>query len=656
MKINTNYFWLLVCFVIFAGQAKATLQVQNYNSPSSTNLVAIEIEKTLTSAQSNLLLNRIDSKYWNFPLYLGSMYTSQYILLRHWLKLSFVNYSLKFHDLPKSPVDEAYFKNYLQKTQMQDGSWQIIYDYNTLRGDLNATILHYAALKAMGAKDSDSILIKAKNFILKNGGIKKSSLFTKIALSLFGNYSWSEIPNIPYILFDENFPMNYKNFGQWIGPHLFPISYLKNVEAKKQLGPNFDLSELWITLPSEIRENNQDNYYSSSKVPRYIDRELLLKIIARQKPNGSFGGYTTATLFSLVALRQYQHFYHDLDKEIEAAIFKGLTFVDSLYFNSGTSSYLGVTCDGRYWDTALIGQGLLETGTSPQIFNESSQYLLGIQDRASGGFGFGLDFEEYMDTDDTAEILLYFKKAGVQNKQTDQAISWLLSMQNRDGGWGAFDRDNTGNFILKFATRDFLDSADMFDESSADVTGHILEALAAYGYTIENSQAVRDAVEYLSMTQDDNLPAWLGRWGNNYIYGSSASLIGLMKAGVSSKTKYVQDSIQWLINCQNKHDGGFGESFDSYSNPERACKGISTPSQTAWALMALIETGNGKTQTAKAAAAYLVNSYQANGNQWIDKDTFVATGHPKIVPMHYPSYAWAFSLMALSRYQNQFTK
>lgn len=656
MKISTLYFYLFICLVIFASQAKATLQIQNHNATSSTNLATIEIEQTLTNAQANLLLKRIDNKYWNYPSYLGSMYTSQYILLRHWLELSFVNNSLKLHDMPKSPIDEDYFKNYLQKTQMQDGSWQIIYDYNTLRGDLNATILHYAALKAMGAKDNDSILIKAKNFILKNGGIKKSSLFTKMALSLFGNYSWSEIPNIPYILFDENFPLNYKNFGQWIGPHLFPISYLKNVEAKKQLGPSFDLSELWVNLPSEIRENNQENYYSSSKAPRYIDRELLLKIIARQKPNGSFGGYTTATLFSLIALRQYQHFYHDLDKEIETAIFKGLNFVDSLYFNSGTSSYLGVTCDGRYWDTALIGQGLLEAGTSPQIFNESSQYLLGIQDRTSGGFGFGLDFEEYMDTDDTAEILLYFKKVGIQNRQTDQAISWLLSMQNKDGGWGAFDRDNTGNFILKFATRDFLDSADMFDESSADVTGHILEALAAYGYTIENSQAVRDAVEYLSMTQDDHLPAWLGRWGNNYVYGSSASLIGLMRAGVSLKTDYVQDSIQWLINCQNKKDGGFGESFDSYSNPERACKGISTPSQTAWALMALIETGNGKTQTAKAAAAYLVKSYQANGNQWIDKDTFVGTGHPKIVPMHYPSYAWAFSLMALSRYQNQFTK
>jgi squalene-hopene/tetraprenyl-beta-curcumene cyclase len=614
--------------------------------------IKADIQKTLVSAQSQLLQSRVDNKFWNYPLYLGPMYTSQYVLLRHWLELSFANNSLKIHDLPASRFNKEYFKNYLINSQMPDGSWQIIYDFNIMTGDINATILHYAALKIMGLSVNDPVLINAKKFILKKGGVKKASLFTKIALSLFGNHSWQDIPNIPYIIFDEDFALNYKNFGQWIAPHLFPISYLQKVEAKKQLGPQFDLSELWVKLPAEISKNNARNYYSSSKKPRHLDRELLLKILASQKPHGSFGGYTTATLFSLITLQQYQHFFTDLDNEINMAIFRGLEFVDDLYFNAGESSYMGVTCDGRYWDTALIGQGLLESGMSPQSFTQSSQYLLGIQDKVSGGFGFGLDFETQMDTDDTAEILLYFKKAGVQNWQTDQAITWLLKMQNRDGGWGAFDRNNTGNIILKLATVDFLDSADMFDESSADVTGHILEALAAYGYTFENSPAVRKAVDYLIDAQDKNLSAWLARWGTNYIYGTSASIIGLIKAGVDPKSDFIENSIIWLMRCQNKYDGGFGEGFDSYGNPQRACKGISTPSQTAWALMALIEAGYGNSPVARSAALYLLKSYKERGNKWKDKDTFVGTGHPKIVPMHYPSYAWAFSLMALSRFQN----
>jgi squalene-hopene/tetraprenyl-beta-curcumene cyclase len=533
---------------------------------------------------------------------------------------------------------------------LKDGSWPIIQDLNSLNGDLNTTIAHYAALKAMGAKTTLPELIKAKMFILKNGGIKNASIFTKILLSLFGNYSWEEIPNIPYILFDEHFFLNYKNFGQWIAPHLFPISYLEKAKTLKQLGPNFDLSELWINVPESVRKNNLNNYYSNSYAPDYNDRALLLKILTKQKPNGSFGGYTSATLFSLMALENYQYFQNDLDKDINSAIIKGINFVDNLYFNSGDSSYLGTTCDGRYWDTAFIGQGLLESNLNQKYLTQTSKYLLEIQNYASGGYGFGLDFEDVMDTDDTAEILLYFKKSGIENYQKEKTINWLFTMQNDDGGWGAFDRNNTGNFILKFATREFLDSADMFDESSADVTGHILEALSAFGYTIKNSQAVRNAVLYLSKSQDPNAPAWQGRWGSNYIYGTSSSLIGLIKAGVNPQTDLIQNSIRWLTNCQNKFDGGFGESFLSYSDSSKICQGISTPSHTAWALMALIESGHGDSLVAQNAALYLLKSYKENGNQWVDKNTFVGTGHPKIVPMHYPSYAWAFSLMALSRY------
>lgn len=610
-----------------------------------------EVNSTISSTQSQLMGNIIEDKYWFYPLYLGSMYTSQYILLRKWLELSFEQNSLKLHELPPSRLNETYFKEFLIKTQLRNGSWQIIYDVNKPQGDINTTILHYAALKVMGFKGDSEILKKAKDFILKSGGIEKSSLFTKIVLSLFGNYSWSKIPSIPYIVFEENFPMNYKKFGQWIGPHLFPISYLRKTEVRKQLGPEFDLSELWNNLPSQVQKNQSQIFYSSSYKPSDSDRDLIIKMLGKQKREGSFGGYTTASLFSAIAFQQYQHFSNDLDAEINTATARAIEFVDNLYFNAGNSSYLGVTCEGRYWDTALIGQGLLESGMNPAKFDKSMQYLFSVQDKTTGGFGFGLDFESFMDTDDTAEILLYFHKAGIKNAQTEKAIQWLFSMQNDDGGWGAFDRNNNGNFILEFATREFLDSADMFDESSPDVTGHILEALSAYGYTVKNSSAVRRAVEYLLTTNEEKIPAWLGRWGVNYVYGTSASLIGLTQAGVDPKTEKIVSSVKWLMGCQNS-DGGFGDTWASYTDVKKACKGISTPSQTAWALMALVETGNADTPAARNAALYLTNSFKERGNKFLDRGTFVGTGHPQIVPMHYPSYAWAFSLMALSRYRD----
>jgi squalene-hopene/tetraprenyl-beta-curcumene cyclase len=640
---------LLLSFVYLQMYLPPQAQSQSPN----THLMS-EISSTLALAQTQTLKLQVNKTYWNYPLYLGSMYTSQYILLRHWILRSSKNNRSYDRALPNSPLDENKFKTELLDTQRTDGSWPIIFDSNTLRGDLNATILHYASLKVMGLKPTDTVLINARKFILKNGGITKASLFTKIALSLTGNYNWSNIPTIPYIVFDENFYLNYKNFGQWIAPHLFPISYLQKVDARKQLGPEFVLNELWIELPNAIAKNNSKFHYENSSKPDFTDQIILLKMLGRQKPQGSFGGYTTATLFTLAALTHYQQYRSDFDSSINSAIERGLNFVDQLYFNSGSSSYMGVTCDGRYWDTALIGQGLLESGVNAQVFAPTNQYLLKIQDQASGGFGFGLDFESYMDTDDTAEILLYFKKSGIHNSKVDRALNWLLSMQNDDGGWGAFDRNNTGNFILKMATNEFNDSADMFDESSPDVTGHILEALAAYGFRSENSMVVRRAIDYLQNHQDDKLPAWSGRWGSNYIYGTSASLIGLLHAGVNPQLEWIQNSVDWLMKCQNKYDGGFGESFDSYARPTLACKGISTPTQTAWALMAMIETGKGESPQAQAAAQYLVRSFQSNGQQWVDKNTFVGTGHPKIVPMHYPSYATAFSMMALARYQKLF--
>lgn len=644
MKISKIFFNILILVNIAFNSS--------LSGATEKNQLLEDIKSTLSSAQSQVMNNQIDNKYWFYPLYLGSMYTSQYILLRQWLELSFEKNALKLHDLPPSRLNKEYFKKFLIQTQLKDGSWQIIYDVNTPQGDINSTIMHYAALKVMGFKTDDEILQKAKNFILKNGGIEKSSLFTKIVLALFGNYSWSKIPSIPYIVFDEGFGMNYKSFGQWIGPHLFPISYLRKVEVKKQLGPQFDLSELWGDLPGQVKDNQKTNYYSSSYKPDSSDRNLIQKMLGKQKTNGSFGGYTTASLFTAIAFQHYQHYSHDLDYGINWSTPRTVDFVDNLYFNAGSSSYLGVTCEGRYWDTALIGQGLLESGMNANVLDKSTQYLFSVQEPQSGGFGFGLDFETFMDTDDTAEILLYFHKAGIKNENTDRAIKWLFSMQNDDGGWGAFDRNNNGNFILEFATRDFLDSADMFDESSADVTGHILEALSAYGYTVENSEHVRNAVAYLLKSKENNLPAWLGRWGANYIYGTSASLIGLVKAGVETKSAEIQSSVKWLMNCQNKSDGGFGESWASYSDQKKACKGISTPSQTAWALMALIETGHADSQVAKDAAQYLTRTFKERGSKFVDLGTFVGTGHPKIVPMHYPSYAWGFSMMALSRYRD----
>lgn len=657
------------CLVISQGLTKidTDLITQNLiqqNNSLSSQSIAIdqesrlqrfrsEISEVLKNSQSQVLAKQKNNSYWLYPMYLGSMYTSQYILIR-----SIIEKKSKIK-LVNSTIDLNYYKNHLAETQnKEDGSWQLIEDVNNKHGDLNATIMHYVTLKYL--ENHTINLEKSREFILKNGGIEKASLFTKIILALIGNYSWDRIPRIPYILFSEIFPMNYKSFGQWIGPHLLPISYLKHRKVHHSIKANFDLSDLFLTTNLKLTSNQNPliPLTQSQNGPQLSDIKIAKKILASQKPAGSFGGYTTATLFSMLALLDYQDYHHDLDSQLNRAIRLGLEFVDRLYFSTSESSitesaYLGVTCDGRYWDTALIAQGLLESGVSRQRLNNVVQFILEAQDKTSGGFGFGIDFETFMDTDDTAEILILFHQMGIKSNQTQKAIDWLLKMQNdgrNDGGWGAFSKNNNGNFILDFATRSFLDSADMFDESSPDVTGHILEALSLYGLNYKSSPAVKRAVDYLlkhSMSKE--IPAWSGRWGSNYIYGTSASLIGLISVGIKPKESIeIKNSIAWLKKCQNE-DGGFGESFGSYSDIKLACKGISTPSQTAWALMALIKAGEVHSIEAKKSVQFLIQNYNQN-KQWTDGKTFVGTGHPKIVPMHYPSYAWVFPMIALSRY------
>lgn len=626
---------------------------KNSHAGSLSERDRIKIVQALEGAKTQVLARQMNGRYWNMPLYLGSMYVSQYVLIRHWLEISIKDSQFKLKLLPPSDFDVARFRKLLIETQLQDGSWELVHDANRVQGDLNTTLWNYAALKVLGEQISSPWMSRARQWILSRGGIEQSSLFSKIILSLFSNYSWEKIPNIPYILFNENMPMNYQSFGQWIPPHLIPISYLKHVQMQKHLGPLFDLSEL-------NSESGSHSFWMKSRQPGEGERLLIVKMLESQKPQGSWGAYTLSTLLTLIAFDHYQSHFSDLDSQIDLARNRGLLFIEKMYVGSDESAYLGTACDGHYWDTMLIGQGLLEAGVSSESLSPVLRYLLNIQD-ATGGFGFGIDFEiDYPDTDDTAEVLLYVSKhlkgkidqfPSVRGR-VERALQWLLKMQNSDGGWGAFNRNNTGNFFLSFMTRNFNDSADLFDESSVDVTGHILEALGTFGYTIKNSDSIKKAVDYLK-SQQSKFGPWEARWGTNYIYGTGAVLVGLSYAGVPSKDPVVQKAASWLLKCKSS-EGGYGESFYSYTDPAYACHGVNTPSQTAWALMGLIASGNANTSIAREAALYLAETYLKMGT-WKD-DSVVGTGHPRIVPMQYPSYAWAFPMMALSRYLSEVTR
>jgi squalene-hopene/tetraprenyl-beta-curcumene cyclase len=231
-------------------------------------------------------------------------------------------------------------------------------------------------------------------------------------------------------------------------------------------------------------------------------------------------------------------------------------------------------------------------------------------------------------------------------KEARKAVQWLKDMQNRDGGWAAFKKNNVPIPFVDALVRPIKDSASLYDESCPDITGHVLEAFAAVGENLSNSESVRRGVHYLEGSRDSATGAWQGRWGINYFYGTGAAVVGLRRAGMSSEDPVLKRALDFLLSKQNG-DGGFGESSRSYVDKSFAGRGISTPTQTAWVLLAMLETLDVKSSSIEKAVSFLLRS-SAQG-KWTDPSA-VGTGHPGIVYMEYPSYPLAFPLMALGRY------
>lgn len=588
---------------------------------------------TIERASHQLLALRENGESWSMPAYLGTHYLSQYFVMQRWLRIE------------SSKLKPDVLRALLLDTQQADGSWQAVYDATYDAGDLGATVLNYWALKVMGEDTESRAMSRARRYILERGGVDAAPVLTKVFLALADNYAWSKLPRVPYLLFLPLSPVNVDHFAQWVGPHLKPLAYLRQVRASRQLGPEYDLRELHASPPASF--DNATPYQAAADAPA-DHRRHIKDLLNDQQPLGSWGGYTTATILSLAAAQDFATRWPLSATDTTAARTKALDFLEGLYLGSGKSAYLGVASDGIFWDTALAANALLDAGTAVVELAPTMSFLVANQ-QTSGGFPFGRDFWYKPDVDDTAMHVLALARFPEFEKETARAVSWLVSMQNADGGFAAFDKDNVGNFMLNFFAGEFADSADLFDESSADVTGHVLEAFARTGLSRSNSVVVQRAIRYLRGAQRPD-GSFEGRWGVNTLYGTGAATVGLVRAGLPVDDGMVVKALGYLASKQNA-DGGFGETSRSYVDSAYAGKGESTPTQTAWALLALLEHRDRFASQVDRAVAYLIQEHEKHG-RWLDRSA-VGTGHPGLVPMQYPAYAWVFPLQALARYQRQ---
>jgi squalene-hopene/tetraprenyl-beta-curcumene cyclase len=304
---------------------------------------------------------------------------------------------------------------------------------------------------------------------------------------------------------------------------------------------------------------------------------------------------------------------------------------------------------------------LADAGVAPdhQALTTAARWVLDEEIRGPGdwqvrrpllppaGWAFEFDNDGYPDVDDTAEVLLALGKAGLPpgpaaGEVIERATRWLVGMQSKDGGWAAFDADNTRKLVTKLP---FCDFGEVIDPPSADVTAHTVEALAVAG--MADAAAVRRGVVWLLRAQEPD-GSWFGRWGANYVYGTGAVLPALIAAGVRPEKAVIRRGVDWLIAHQNA-DGGWGEDLRSYDDPSWSGRGESTASQTAWALLGLLAAGGpGSADSIDRGVRWLCVTQRPDGS-W-DEPQFTGTGFPGDFYINYHLYRLVFPVTALGRY------
>jgi squalene-hopene/tetraprenyl-beta-curcumene cyclase len=552
---------------------------------------------------------------------------------------------------------------WIRSRQRDDGTWAT---FHGGPGDLSTTIEAYVALRLAGDAVDAPHMAAAVRFIRERGGIERSRVFTRIWLALFGEWPWHRVPAVPpeLVLLPDWMPFNVYDFACWARQTIVPLSIVRALRPVRSLGVR--LPELRTGLrpppPPSLRRRagwlhrldmTARGYerIAVGPVRRHALRRAAEWIVARQEADGSWGGIQPPWVYSLIALHLLGY---PLDHPVLRAGLAGLErFTVRDQSPDGPVRRLEA-CQSPVWDTALAVTALADAGVPPDdpALVRAAGWLVGQEitvrgDWAvrrrhvpAGGWAFEFDNDGYPDTDDTAEVVLALRRTTLRHDPVvGRAVRWLVGMQSRDGGWGAFDADNTRGLV---ADLPFCDFGEVIDPPSADVTAHIVEALCEHG--LADSGVTRRGVRWLLRAQEPD-GSWFGRWGANHVYGTGCVIPALVAAGLGWDPAVVR-GLEWLLRHQND-DGGWGEDMRSYDDPGWKGRGISTASQTAWALLALHAAGQHESAAVRRALAWLAETQRPDGS-W-DEPHYTGTGFPGDFFINYHLYRLVFPISALGR-------
>jgi len=636
-------------------------QVKTYSSVSSP-AKPLGLESAIDHAISYLLGIQDERGYWWGELESNVTITAEHLFLTHIMGTA-------------SDKEWRKIANYLLAKQRTDGTWAI---WHEGVGDPSTTIEAYLALKLAGISSDRPEMLKAREFILTHGGVENSRVFTKIWLAMLGEWNWHNIPMMPpeLILLPSWFPINVYAFACWARGTIIPMTIIQTLQPVFPLPKWAHISEVFVG-----NEGDTDLSFSPSRgslwsrLFRFLDRALRIYdrfplkpfrrhairkaeqwIVQRQEEDGSWGGIQPPWVYSLIALKVLGY---PLDHPVIKKGLAGFYGREGFAIENDETLHLQ-SCLSPVWDTALAMVALEDADVPsdhPMLVNAGS-WLLNEQifsggdwqvhcSGRPGGWAFEFANDLYPDTDDSALVLLALMGVRLDEKQKEHALKrgleWLLAMQSTNGGWGAFDRNNTQVLLREIP---FADFGEMVDPPSVDVTAHVVECLAEAGYK-RGFPPLDRAIYYIKREQEKD-GAWFGRWGVNLTYGIGSVLPALAAAGEEMNSPYIRRAIDWLIVHQNE-DGGWGERVEGYLGEQWCGKDPSTASQTAWALMGLLAAGQADHCATYKGINYLINTQQEQGN-W-DEPYFTGTGFPGDFMINYHLYRNYFPLMALSRYR-----
>jgi squalene-hopene/tetraprenyl-beta-curcumene cyclase len=617
------------------------------------------LDEVIEQARTRLAREQRSDGHWAYELEADATIPAEYIILNHFL----------------GEVDdtrEAKLARYLRRRQLTGGGWPLYHDGEA---NISASVKAYFALKLTGDPIDAPHMQRAREAILRMGGLQGCNVFTRITLAFFGIVPWHATPltRVEIMFAPRWFPMHIDKISYWSRTVMIPLLVLTARKARALNPRGVRLDEL---MP---RQRSKQHWHLQNPTGRWPGRLLIAldrmarpfeplipdalteRAIAKamawvsERLNGEdgLGGIFPAMANALMAFHVLGYPAHD------PRVIVAQQAVEKLITEHDDEAYCQ-PCLSPVWDSGLAALAMVEAERGPsdrtrqacdwlvarEVTDVVGDWASTRPDVAPSGWAFQYRNDHYPDVDDTAVVVMALQRIDERAYQDpiNRAVDWVVAMQSNNGGWGAFDADNTHTALNHIP---FADHGALLDPPTVDVTARCIGMLVQLGYD-RSHPAVHRGIEFLKREQEPN-GSWFGRWGTNYIYGTWSALSALNAAGEDPSAPYIMRAADWLESKQQA-DGGWGESCDTYWH-ERVDAGVPPlPSQTAWALLALMAVGRLESETVRRGIEFLIRSFDHNVG-WQDEH-YNAVGFPRVFYLKYHGYAKYFPLFALARYRN----